>query len=260
MFEADSVSFSYGRSSKRILEDIRFAIDENQCMAVLGNNGAGKSTLLKCLDRIYPVDSGTVAVDGQNVRDMSKTEMARHIAYVAQSAFSFNSMTVFDTVLLGRRPYIEWDATDEDKEIAFDVIEKMGLEDFLLRNVAELSGGEAQKVMLARALAQEPRVLLLDEPTSNLDPFNQHEVLYLMREIAEEHDTCVVIIIHDLNLAIRYCDKFLLLKESKVFAFGGVEVMTPENIEEVYGIHVHIIEHRGVPVVVPFARHDISAR
>ena len=140
------------------------------------------------------------------------------------------------------------------------VIEKMGLEDFLLRNVAELSGGEAQKVMLARALAQEPRVLLLDEPTSNLDPFNQHEVLYLMRKIAEEHDTCVVIIIHDLNLAIRYCDKFLLLKDSKVFSFGGVEVMTPENIEEVYGIHVHIIEHRGVPVVVPFARHDISAR
>lgn len=81
-----------------------------------------------------------------------------------------------------------------------------------------------------------------------------------MRKIAEEHDTCVVIIIHDLNLAIRYCDKFLLLKDSKVFSFGGVEVMTPENIEEVYGIHVHIIEHRGVPVVVPFARHDISAR
>lgn len=257
MFEVDRISFAYGRSSRKILEDIRFSIDDNQCMAVLGNNGAGKSTLLKCIDRICHVKEGVVLVDGQNVFDLTKTEMAQNIAYVPQTNTVRNSMTVFDTVLLGRRPYIKWDATNEDKEIVFDIIEKMGLDDFLLRNVAEMSGGEIQKVMLARALAQEPKLLLLDEPTSNLDPYNQHEVLHMVRKIAKEHDTCVVIIIHDLNLAIRYCDRFLFLKDSRVFSFGGVETMTPENIEKVYGIHTHIIEHMGIPVVVPFAKYDM---
>lgn len=256
MFEVDGISFAYGRSPKKILEDISFSIDDNQCMAVLGNNGAGKSTLLKCIDRICPGKEGIVMVDGQNVYDMSKTEMAQHLAYVPQTNTVRTSMTVFDTVLLGRRPYIKWDATTEDKEIVFDIVEKMGLDDFLLCNVAELSGGETQKVMLARALAQKPKVLLLDEPTSNLDPYNQHEVLHLVRKIAKEHDTCVIIIIHDLNLAIRYCDRFLFLKDSKVFDFGGVETMTPENIEKVYGIHTHILEYMGIPVVVPLAKYD----
>ena len=258
MFEVEGINFAYRRSSKNILEDIRFAIDTNQCMAVLGNNGAGKSTLLKCIDRICSIEGGIVMVDGLNIYNMSKIEMAQNIAYVPQTNTVRNSMSVFDTVLLGRRPYIKWDATDEDKEIVFDIIEKMGLDDFLLRNVAEMSGGETQKVMLARALAQEPKVLLLDEPTSNLDPYNQHEVLHLVRTIAKEHDTCVIIIIHDLNLAIRYCDQFLFLKDSKVFSFGGVETMTPENIEEVYGIHTYILEYRGIPVVVPFVKHDQS--
>lgn len=258
MFEVDGVTFAYNRSPKKVLDDIRFSVEDNQCIAVLGNNGAGKSTLLKCIDRICPAKEGVVYVDRQNVFDMSKAEMAQNIAYVPQTNAVHNSMTVFDTVLLGRKPYIKWDATEEDREIAFDIIEKMGLNDFLLRNVAQMSGGEMQKVMLARALAQEPKILLLDEPTSNLDPYNQHEVLHLVRKIAKEHDTCVVIIIHDLNLAIRYCDKFLFLKDSQVFTFGGVEVMTPESIETVYGIHVHIIEHRGIPVVVPFAKYDME--
>ncbi|MBY4797194.1 ABC transporter ATP-binding protein [Collinsella sp. AGMB00827] len=252
MFEVDALSFSYGRESQRILDEISFSVRKNECVAVLGNNGAGKSTLLKCIDRIYPADEGMVRVDGQNLYDMSKRAMAQHIAYVPQTAATSGSMTVFDTVLLGRRPYITWDATTQDKEIAIDVIEKMGMSSFLLRNVSELSGGETQKVMLARALAQEPKILLLDEPTSNLDPCNQHEVLHLVRRIAKEHDTCVIIIIHDLNLAIRYCDKFLFLKDSGVYAFGGVETMTPEAIEQVYGICADIIEHKGMPVVVPY--------
>lgn len=257
MFEVDGINFAYARSSKKILEDIRFSVNNNQCVAVLGNNGAGKSTLLKCIDRICPTKDGAVLVDGQNVFNLSRTEMAQNIAYVPQTNTVRNSMTVFDTVLLGRRPYIKWDATNEDREVVFDIIEKMGLDDFLLRNVAEMSGGETQKVMLARALAQEPKLLLLDEPTSNLDPYNQHEVLHLVRKIAKEHDTCVIIIIHDLNLAIRYCDRFLFLKDSRVFSFGGVETMTPENIEEVYGIHTHIIKYMDTPVVVPFAKHDM---
>lgn len=251
MVEVKNISYAYSKSAGNVLEKIGFDIDESQCIAVLGNNGAGKSTLLKCLDRIIKPHGGSVTVDGENVFKISGTEMAQKIAYVPQNAGAVN-MTVFDAVLLGRKPYIKWDATSQDRKIVGDIIHKMKLDDYVLRNVSELSGGEAQKVMLARALAQEPRVLLLDEPTSNLDPRNQHEVLQTVRGIAREHGICVITVLHDLNLAIRYCDRFLFIKDSKVYAYGGLEVMTPEAVEDVYNMHVHINEYMGIPVIIPF--------
>ena len=251
MVEINNITFAYNRSSKNILEEISFDIQKNQCIAILGNNGAGKSTLLKCIDRICPTHGGAVFVDDNNVFQMNKNLMAQNIAYVQQNNESIN-MTVFDAILLGRKPYIKWDASMEDRQIVCEIMKKMKLDDFALRNVSELSGGELQKVMLARALAQEPKLLLLDEPTSNLDPRNQHEVLRIVKEIARAHNICVALILHDLNLAIRYCDRFLFLKDACVFSYGGSEVMTPENIEEVYRMHVHIIEYMGIPVVVPF--------
>ena len=251
MVEISNISFAYDKAARNILEDVSFDVQQNECIAILGNNGAGKSTLLKCIDRICPAEKGVVLVDSKNVYKMSKNAMAQNIAYVPQNSASVN-MTVFDSILLGRKPYIKWDSSSEDREIVCDIIQKMKLEDFALRTVSELSGGEAQKVMLARALAQEPRLLLLDEPTSNLDPRNQHEVLRIVRKIAQEHNICVAIIIHDLNLAIRYCDRFVFLKDSRVYSYGGIETMTPENIEETYQMHVHIIEYMGIPVIVPF--------
>lgn len=251
MVNVEGITFAYNRTGKNVLEQIGFDIEEGQCIAVLGNNGAGKSTLLKCIDRICHAREGSVAVDGKDVFSMHSSEMAQNIAYVPQNTGAIN-MTVYDAVLLGRRPYIKWDAAKEDREITSDIICKMKLEDYILRNVSELSGGEAQKVALARALAQEPRLLLLDEPTSNLDPHNQHEVLRLVRGIAKERKISVIIIIHDLNLAIRYCDRFLFLDGAKVYSYGGIETMTPEAIEEVYKMHVHIIEYMDIPVIVPF--------
>lgn len=251
MVEISNITFAYDKGSRNILEDVSFDIQQNECIAILGNNGAGKSTLLKCIDRICPAEKGVVLVDSQNVFKMTKTVMAQNIAYVPQNNNS-NNMTVFDSILLGRKPYIKWDATSEDRQIVCDIIQKMTLDDFALRNVSELSGGEVQKVMLARALAQEPKLLLLDEPTSNLDPRNQHEVLRIVKKIAQEHNISVAIVIHDLNLAIRYCDRFVFLKDSCVFSYGGLETMTSENIEEVYEMHVHIIDYMGIPVIVPF--------
>lgn len=251
MLEVNNVTFTYKSGAGNVLQEISFSLERNQCVAILGNNGAGKSTLLKCINRICPPQRGEVLVGGNSVSMMTRNEMARNISYVAQNNVSLN-MTVFDAILLGRKPYITWDATSEDMQIVRDIIRQMQLEEFALRSVSELSGGERQKVMLARALAQEPKLLLLDEPTSNLDPRNQHEVLRMVRTIAREHEITVVIVIHDLNLALRYCDRFLFLKDAQVFSYGGLESMTPENIEEVYQIHVHIIEHMGVPVIVPF--------
>ena len=257
MVEISNISFAYDKSDRKILEDISFDIKQNECIAVLGNNGAGKSTLLKCIDRICTPEEGIVMVDGKNVYNMSKTLMAQNIAYVPQSSTSIN-MTVFDSILLGRKPYIKWDASSKDRQIVSDIIHKMKLEDFALRTVSRLSGGEAQKVMLARALAQEPKLLLLDEPTSNLDPRNQHEVLQTVKKIARENNICVAIVIHDLNLAIRYCDRFVFLKDSKLFSYGGLEVMTPENIEKVYQMHVHITEYMGIPIIVPFPDEKVT--
>lgn len=251
MVNVRNICFSYGKNTRPILDGVSFDLDNGQCMAILGINGAGKSTLIKCIDRILTPRRGAVMVDGRDVFAMRGSEMAQNIAYVAQNARSVN-MTVFDAVLLGRKPYIQWDATEKDQQIVRDIIHKMNLDDYVLRNMQELSGGEAQKVMLARALAQEPRLLLLDEPTSNLDPRNQHEVMRTVREIAWENNICVITVLHDLNLAIRYCDRFLFLKDAKPFAYGGMEVMTPEVIEEVYDMHVHIVNTAGIPVIVPF--------
>lgn len=251
MVEVKDISFAYAKGGHEILDGISFDVPGGICTAILGNNGAGKSTLLKCIDRILRPKTGSVVVDGKDVFAMSGNEMAQNVAYVAQNAHAVD-MTVFDTVLLGRKPYIQWDATQKDRSIVAEILHRMKLEDYVLRNVSELSGGEAQKVLIARALAQEPRVLLLDEPTSNLDPRNQHEVMQLVRAIAKESSISVISVLHDLNLAIRYCDRFMFLKGSKIYAHGGREVMTPEIVEHVYDMHVHIVDCMGIPVLIPF--------
>ena len=251
MVNVNNIRFAYSKTSEPILRDISFSLEDGQCMAILGVNGAGKSTLLKCIDRILQPQNGTVYIDGKDVFAMRGNETAQNIAYVAQNARSIN-MTVFDAVLLGRKPYIQWDASQKDRQIVTDIIHKMNLDKYVLRNMSELSGGESQKVMLARALAQEPRLLLLDEPTSNLDPRNQHEVMQTVRTIARENNICVITVLHDLNLAIRYCDRFLYLKDADLYSYGGMEIMTPEIIEEVYSMHVHIIDTMEIPVIVPF--------
>jgi iron complex transport system ATP-binding protein len=251
MVNVRDISFKYKQKANYILEKISLDIAANECIAILGNNGAGKSTLLKCMDRICQPQEGVVLVNNKNILKMKGHEIAKNIAYVSQNS-KFLHMTVFDVILLGRKPYIEWDATKKDKAIVCQIIQKMHLEDYTMRQVSELSGGELQKVMIARALAQEPKLLLLDEPTSNLDPYNQHEVIRTVKQIAKEHHTCAAIIFHDLNLAIRYCDRFVFLKDSSLFSYGGLDTVTPELIEEVYGIPVDIISHQNTPVIIPY--------
>ena len=251
MVKVENITYSYGYSLKNVLEQIGFEIQDGGCVAVLGNNGAGKSTLLKCIDRIYPTKNSVVMIDEKNIFEMNNHIMAQNIAYVPQNGEAVD-LTVFDTLLLGRKPYIKWNTSAEDRKIVSDIIHQMGLDEYALRNVSELSGGEAQKVFMARALAQQPKFLLLDEPTSNLDPRNQHEVLQTVSDIARKNKICVVIIIHDLNLAVRYCNQFLFLKDSKIYCFGGSEILTEETIEAVYDMKVKIIDCDGIPVIVPY--------
>ena len=249
MIEVKNIAFSYGKHT--VLKDISFTAEPGDCVGILGNNGVGKSTLVTCINKIRKPDHGSVLINGKSIFDMSRQELARNVAYVAQKN-EMSQTTVYDAILLGRKPYMTWGMNSADYALCDEMMERVGMTAFKLRNVNELSGGEAQKVMLARAFVQQPKLLLLDEPTSNLDPKNQHEVLRTVQEIARTHQISVAIIIHDLNLAIRYCDRFLFLKGSQVYAFGGIETMTPETIEAVYGMNARIIYDGCIPVIVPY--------
>ena len=180
---------------------------------------------------------------------MGRQETARNISYVAQKN-EISQMTVFDSVLLGRKPYIKWAVSQEDLDICDAIIEQLGMSQFKLRNIDELSSGELQKVMLARALVQQPKLLLLDEPTSNLDPKNQHEMMALVQKLARERNICVLIVIHDMSLALRYCDKFLFIKDGIVFRYGDESIITEEMISVVYGVSSRITVFNGRKIVV----------
>lgn len=248
MIDVKELAFSYP-GCEGTLHDISFDLGGGHCLALLGNNGAGKSTLIKCLNRILDPKKGVVTVQGKNVQTMKRGEIAQTIAYVAQQSEG-EQLTVFDSVLLGRKPYIKMSPTEEDLAITEKAMERMELTSFALRYTDELSGGELQKVVLARALAQQPDVLLLDEPTSNLDLHNQHEVLRVVSQIAQNDGIGVIVIIHDLNLALRYCDRFLLIRDGLVYAYGDAAVITPEAIEAVYQVKARILDVLGRKMVV----------
>jgi iron complex transport system ATP-binding protein len=233
-----------------VLEKVSFAVDKGQVLAILGTNGTGKTTLLKCINRILTPAAGSVFIGDAPVASLSRNALAQQIGYVEQQRAGSRA-TVFNTVLLGRKPYIRWDITQHDMEIASRALDTLGLTDYALRYMDELSGGELQKVVIARALAQEPEILLMDEPTSSLDLKNQLEVLNLIRQISRARGIAVVVAMHDLNLALRFADRFLLLKDKTIFAAGGPEVMTPETIESVYAVPVMIAAHNGSRVVIP---------
>jgi iron complex transport system ATP-binding protein len=233
-----------------IFEGITFDLLPGQILGVLGVNGAGKSTLLKCLNKILRPRAGSVMLDGTDLAELSGDAVARRIGYVPQR-YTENEVTVFDAVLLGRKPHIKWGATDRDLYVVERLINLMGLDKHALRPMSTLSGGEAQKVIIARALAQEPKVLLLDEPTSSLDLRNQLEVMNLVSDVVRQQGISAVVAIHDLNLALRYVDRFILLKDGSIHALGSKEDLTSEVIEQVYGVHSIVREVEGYPVIIP---------
>lgn len=242
------INFSY--NSRPALSNVSFKADEGELLAILGPNGVGKTTLLKCINAIHRPSSGEILVDGRDILTMSPNEIARSIGYVAQRSEAA-WLTVFDAVLMGRKPHIRWKVREKDLRIVESGLRRLHLDALSLRYVTQLSGGELQKVSVARALVQEPHLLLLDEPTSFLDLKNQIEILKILRRVVDEHRIAAVMTMHDLNTALRYAHRFLFLKDHMVFATGHVEEITPEMIEEVYEVPVRIQQVDGYPVVVP---------
>jgi iron complex transport system ATP-binding protein len=243
------VEFSY-KSSKTVLEDIQMTVGANEVLTILGPNGVGKTTLLRCINGLLKVRNGTIMIDGEDLRRMSRVDVAKRIGYVPQRA-DVSQITVFDFVLLGRKPHITWDVSKKDIKLAKDIIDRLGLDELSLKYITEISGGELQKVQIARALVQEPKILLLDEPTSSLDLCNQHQIMSTIVDVVKRNDLTAIMTLHDINLALRYSDKFLMLKEGKIFAAGGHEVITPENIEAVYDLPVNVANYMGRPIIIP---------
>ena len=247
---ARDIAYAYGRNQP-VLERVRADITPGSFLAILGVNGCGKSTLLGCLDGMIEPARGEIELGGAALSSYPRDDRAQRIALVAQHSHA-NRLTVFDALLLGRKPYIKSAPNDADFAAVERVVDELNLHDLALRYVDELSGGEYQKVMVGRALVQETDIVLLDEPTNNLDMANQAEVMSLVRSIVDERDIAAAAIMHDLNLSLRYCDRFLMVKDGLVAAYGDVNVITPESVADVYGVDVEIIEHRGRRIVVPF--------
>ena len=248
MLNAENLSFRY-RGGPEVLRKVSFSLEDGQFLAILGNNGAGKSTMLKCFNQILRVEGGHVWMDGEDLLTMPHREVARRVAFVSQNIPS-TQMTVHDVVMLGRRPYMRWGFTEEDHRIVHDAMERLNLSPLRGRYLSELSGGERQKVMLARALAQQPRVLLLDEPTSSLDIRNQYQVLAIVRDICRTGGITAIVVIHDLNLALRFCERFLLLKDGRVYRAGDRSILDRQALREVYGVEAHVVEAEGKSIVL----------
>lgn len=245
----DDVEFSY--TSTPVLKDIRLDLNGAQLVSILGPNGVGKSTLIHCINNILTPTLGSVMVDDVDVKSFKLKELAKIMGYVPYASSDSFPLTVVDTVLMGRHPHSNWKSTEKDLDIVYETLEMLGIEDLAMRPFNELSAGQHQKVMLARGFAQEPKVLLLDEPTSNLDIRHQMEVTMLLKSMSMKKGIIVIMISHDINIAAKYSDKVIMMSEGTIYVAGKPkDVINEENIRSVYQVDSKIIEDEGRPHVI----------
>jgi ABC-type cobalamin/Fe3+-siderophores transport system ATPase subunit len=260
MLEIKSLSVAYNLHPA--LRDITLAVRPGEILVVAGPNGAGKSTLIRAVSGVQPSQSGEISIDGNDLDRLTVAQRARYMAVVPQARDIPAAFSVYQTVLLGRTPYLGWmgQANSHDHACVKKALLQADALEFADRRVGELSGGEQQRVLLARALAQETPVLLLDEPTTHLDLKNQSRLLNLIQELVHEKSLAVLMVLHDLNLAGLYGDRIALLIDGRLEALGSPEeVLTEEELTRVYDIPVHIIPHPdyGSPLVLPDGRGGI---
>ena len=245
MLEIKNLNFSY-QKDKPVLSDISFSVQSGEILGIVGPNGTGKTTLLKSINKLLSPQSGQTLLNGQDIMQLSIKETAKMIAYVPQYTSSFFPMKVIDCVMMGRLPYSQSKYTQKDKEIVFSILQKTDLEEFAFRSIKQMSGGERQRVFIARAMAQQPKTILLDEPTSSLDLKNQLFILHTISQLAKQENYSIIMTIHDLNLASMFCDKVLMLKNSRIFAYGDTQdIFTKENIDTMYSVKTAVTTEDG---------------
>lgn len=248
----DNVKFSY--PSHDVLKEISFKAKEGEVLGIIGQNGCGKTTLLKCINSSLKSTGGVITIDGNDVQTLSKKEIAKSMGFVMQTTNTTFPFTVYETVLMGRyarKDALSSDETEEDTRIVYEAMKDTGILNFADRDIDQLSGGERRRVMIARALVQEPRVLLLDEPTLHLDINHQFDLMELIRKLSEERGLLVVIVTHDLIFAARYCDRVIAIEHGLIAAAGTAkEVITPENMRKFFEIEVEVKDDERVGLSV----------
>ncbi len=247
----EDIVFSYN-DSVCILDKVGLSMDRPEMVGIIGPNGSGKTTLIKCINNILTPEQGRILLDGSDVKKMRMNDVAKKLAYVPQnSERDLNAPNVYEVVLMGRKPHTSWQYTEKDEEIVWKNMKEMEVAHLASHKFDQLSSGQLQRVLIARALTQEAKILLLDEPTSNLDVKYQIEVMNTIRGIIESKNVGACIIIHDLDLAYRFCDRVIMMGDKKIKYVGTPEeVMIPENIKDVFEVDSVIADVNGTKHVV----------
>ena len=241
--KAENINITLEKNN--VLKDINIEVDNKEVVGIIGPNGSGKSTLLKCIYRVLKPNDGAILLDKVDIKDMTVKESSKRLAVLSQhNNYNFD-FTVKEIVLMGRAPYKKFMERDnkEDYDIVNDALEKVDMLEFKDRSFQSLSGGEQQRVILARALAQKPKCLILDEPTNHLDIKYQLQLMRIVKSLNIE----VIAAIHDLNIAAMYCDKIYVLKDGKIVKCGKTnEVLTKKLIKDVYEVDADVIVNQGM--------------
>ena len=249
MLKVENICFRYSKFSRPVLNGACLELQPGEIGILLGKNGSGKTTLFKNILGIHKPGSGRILFEGEDLLKMSRKERARRIAYVPQD-IQFGALTVFDSIMLGRISYFGLKSGDEDYRAVEKILMDMHLEGYAFRMVDELSGGERQKIAIARAMAQEPKRMVFDEPTGNLDIANEQLIIEEARKLAKEKNIAILSSLHDLNQALAFGDKFFFLKNGVVTHAGGREIITPEVVKDTFDVDVRIREIDGQTVVL----------
>lgn len=241
MLKVDNLTFQYSKHGNPVLNGASLELEQGEIGIILGKNGSGKTTLFKNILGIHTPQYGSISFDNENLLKMPRRERARRIAYVPQD-IHFGALSVFDSILMGRVSYFGLKASMDDYEAVEKIIEDMGLQSYAQRNVDELSGGERQKIAIARAMAQQPRLMVFDEPTGNLDIANEQLIIEEAKNLAREKNISILSSLHDLNQALYFGDKFFFLKNGIVKYAGGKEIVTEAVIRDIFDIDVKIAQ------------------
>ena len=252
--EMQNVTLAYGQRS--VVRELSFQVYPGELLGLVGPNGCGKTSIIKALSRVLTPESGRILLDGKELNGIARNELAKIIGVVPQNPSLPDTFTVFEVVILGRNPHLGLfnGETARDMAVVWQAMERTGITHLAKRRIGELSGGEKQRVTIARVLAQEPRVILLDEPTANLDISQQMDILDLITGMCREKNTAGLIAIHDLNIAAQYCTRIIMLKNGQIHGEGiPSEVITAENVREVFGADTTVYAHpeNNLPMVLP---------